>query len=42
MEKNTRDTVHCILTRGPGQMEKAAVNLEQHLRPWITKFISME
>ncbi len=41
-KKNTRDAVNCILTRGAGQMEKTAVNLEQQLRPWITEFISME
>jgi 3-dehydroquinate synthase len=41
-KKNTRDAVNCILTRGAGQMEKTTVNLEQHLRPWITEFISMK
>jgi 3-dehydroquinate synthase len=41
-KKNTRDAVNCILTRGAGQMEKTAVNLEQQLRPWISEFISME
>jgi 3-dehydroquinate synthase len=41
-KKNTRDAVNCILTRGAGQMEKAPVNLEQQLRPWIAEFISSQ
>jgi len=41
-KKNTRDAVNCILTRGAGQMEKAPVNLEQQLRPWMTEFISKQ
>ena len=38
-KKNTKDAVNCILTRGGGKMEKAAVNLEQQLRPWLGEFI---
>jgi 3-dehydroquinate synthase len=39
-KKNTGSAVNCILTRGPGRMEKTAVNLEQQLRPWMAEFIS--
>jgi 3-dehydroquinate synthase len=39
-KKNTGNAVNCILTRGPGRMEKTALNLEQQLRPWMTEFIS--
>jgi 3-dehydroquinate synthase len=39
-KKNTGSAVNCILTRGPGRMEKTAVNLDQQLRPWMTEFIA--
>jgi 3-dehydroquinate synthase len=41
-KKNTRDAVHCILTRGAGRMEKTAVNLDQQLRPWVTEFVASQ
>jgi len=39
-KKNTGSAVNCILTRGPGRMEKKAVNLDQQLRPWLTEFMA--
>jgi 3-dehydroquinate synthase len=39
-KKNTGTAVNCILTRGPGRMEKTAINLDEQLRPWMTEFIS--
>jgi 3-dehydroquinate synthase len=41
-KKNTGNAVNCILTRGPGRMEKTAINLDQQLRPWMTEFISSQ
>ncbi len=38
-KKNTHNAVNCILTRGPGKMEKTAVDLETQLRPAIEEFI---
>lgn len=38
-KKNTKDSINCILTRGPGKMEKAAISLDQQLRPFISDFI---
>jgi 3-dehydroquinate synthase len=39
-KKNTGAAINCILTRGPGRMEKTAINLDQQLRPWLGEFIS--
>jgi 3-dehydroquinate synthase len=41
-KKNTRGVVQCILTRGPGAMEKRAVSLEDELVPAVNTFIDGE
>jgi 3-dehydroquinate synthase len=41
-KKNMGNAVHCILTRGPGRMEKIQVDYERDLKPAIGDFISRE
>lgn len=39
-KKSTRMEVNCILTRGPGKMEKVALNPEKHLKPLLVELKS--
>lgn len=41
-KKNTGDAVNCILTRGPGKMEKCKVDFQHALVPAVTDFIAQE
>jgi 3-dehydroquinate synthase len=41
-KKNTGDTVNCILTHGPGRMEKRAVDFKAELVPAVEHFIDTE
>jgi 3-dehydroquinate synthase len=41
-KKNTANSLHCILTRGAGRMEKLPVRLEDHLIPAISTFLTDE
>ena len=41
-KKNTGDAVNCILTRGPGRMEKMRVDFTGDLVPAVEEFISSE
>lgn len=41
-KKNTGDAVHCILTAGPGRMEKRKVDFQNELVPAVTAFIESE
>jgi 3-dehydroquinate synthase len=41
-KKNTGDAVNCILTAGPGRMEKRAVDFQRDLAPSVTEFIQHE
>ncbi|MGI9089292.1 MAG: AroB-related putative sugar phosphate phospholyase (cyclizing) [Chthoniobacterales bacterium] len=41
-KKNTRGAVNCILTRGPGRMEKMPLALETELIPALTAFFEQE
>lgn len=41
-KKNTAGVVNCILTRGPGAMEKAPVPLETDLIPTLNNFLDEE
>jgi 3-dehydroquinate synthase len=41
-KKNTGDTVNCILTHGPGRMEKRPVDFKNQLVPAVEKFIDEE
>ena len=38
-KKNTDNRVHCILTRGLGQMEKVPLEMETQVRPLMTSFL---
>ena len=38
-KKNTGSTLGCILTRGPGRMEKVQLPIDDHLRGTITDYI---
>ncbi len=41
-KKNTGDAVNCILTAGPGRMEKRRVDFQHELMPSVTAFIQQE
>jgi 3-dehydroquinate synthase len=41
-KKNTGNAVNCILTRGPGAMEKMKVDLVGQLQPAVNDFIDTE
>lgn len=41
-KKNTGDAVNCILTRGPGAMEKMQVDFVGQLQPAVNAFIDQE
>jgi 3-dehydroquinate synthase len=41
-KKNTGDFVNCILTSGPGRMEKIKVDFDRELVPAVEKFIDKE
>ncbi len=41
-KKNTGTSVNCILTRGPGRMERRPVDFERELVPAVTEFIAHE
>ena len=41
-KKNTGDAVNCILTAGPGRMEKRQVDFQNELVPAVTAFIESE
>jgi len=41
-KKNTGDAVNCILTRGPGHMEKMPVDFAGDLMPAVEEFIAQE
>lgn len=41
-KKNTGDSINCILTRGPGRMEKQKVCMAEDLIPAVTTFIANE
>lgn len=41
-KKNTGQAVNCILTRGPGRMEKHPVTFETELVPAVTEFVADE
>jgi len=41
-KKNTGTAVNCILTRGPGRMEKRPVDFDRELVPAVTEFIEQE
>lgn len=41
-KKNTGDAVNCILTRGPGRMEKLRVDFANELQPAVNAFIDGE
>lgn len=41
-KKNTGDAVNCILTRGPGRMEKTKVDIIGQLQPAVNAFIDGE
>jgi 3-dehydroquinate synthase len=38
-KKNTGSTLGCILTRGPGRMEKAQLPIDEHFREMVTDYI---
>ena len=40
-KKNTGDSINCILTSGPGRMEKIKVDFDRELAPAVEKFIDM-
>jgi 3-dehydroquinate synthase len=41
-KKNTGDSINCILTRGPGRMEKTRVDFANDLLPAVNSFINQE
>jgi 3-dehydroquinate synthase len=41
-KKNTGDSINCILTRGPGRMEKIRVDFVNDLLPAVNTFIDQE
>jgi 3-dehydroquinate synthase len=41
-KKNTGDSINCILTHGPGRMEKTPVDLKKNLIPAVDSFIDNE
>jgi len=41
-KKNTGDAVNCILTRGPGRMEKIKVRFQEELVPAVSRFLATE
>jgi 3-dehydroquinate synthase len=41
-KKNTGDSINCILTRGPGRMEKTRVDFVNDLQPAVNIFLDQE
>jgi len=41
-KKNVGDTITCILTRGPGRMEKSRLDLNGQLQPQLLEFLAKE
>jgi 3-dehydroquinate synthase len=41
-KKNTASDVNCILTKGPGVMEKRTVDVDAELAPALDAFLSRE